>query len=318
MTVLGAGAIGGWIAAGFCRAGHDVSILARGGSLAALREIGLVLMDGDRREAFGIRASDDPRALPAAELLVLGLKAHDLPANAPLIAALLGPETIVLPVINGIPWWFLDHFGGPANGLTLQSVDPDGTLKGLMPAHRVIGAVVHAASRVESPGCIRILKADRLLLGDPAGEGKSTAIAQTLVAGGLPAQRVADIRGEVWSKLWGNSNMNPLSALTKADAAQLIDDPGTLALIRGMMAEMAGMCGLIGLPELGDAEARIGVTRKLGAFRTSMLQDLEAGRSLEIGPIIGGLVELSQHLGYPAPLLTGIHALLRLLEVNRG
>lgn len=317
VTVLGAGAIGGWLAAGFCRAGHDVSILARGGSLAAFREHGLVLLDGERRDAFAIRASDDPHALPPADLLVLGLKAHDLPANAALIARLLGPETIVLPAINGIPWWFFDDFGGPAKGVTLQSVDPDSMLRRLVPAKRVIGAVVHAASRVESPGCIRIIKADRLLVGDPAGGNQSAAIARSLVEGGLPAQRVADIRGEVWSKLWGNSNMNPLSALARADAAQLIDNPGTLALIRGMMGEMAGLGGLIGLPELGDLEARIAVTRRLGAFRTSMLQDLEAGRSLEIGPIIGGLVELSQHLGFPAPLLTGIHALLRLLEVNR-
>lgn len=317
VTVLGAGAIGGWVAAGFCRAGHEVSNLARGMSLAALRENGLVLLDGERRETFAVRANDDPRALPPADLLVLGLKAHDLPANASLIAALIGPDTIILPAVNGIPWWFFDDFGGPANGLPLESIDPGGTLKSLMPAHRVIGAVVHAASRVESPGCVRVLKADRLLLGDPAGDGKSAAIAQTLCDAGLPAHRVGDIRGEVWGKLWGNFNMNPLSALARADAAQLIDDPGTFGLIRGMMAEMASMGGLIGLAELGDADARIAVTRRLGAFRTSMLQDLEAGRSLEIGPIIGGLVELSKHLGYPAPLLTGVHALLRLLDANR-
>ncbi|CAN1498456.1 ApbA Ketopantoate reductase [Rhabdaerophilaceae bacterium] len=317
VTVLGAGAIGGWIAAGFCRAGHDVSILARGASLAALQQHGLVLLDGERRETFAVKANDNPQDLPPAELLVLGLKAHDLPANTALIASLLGPDTIALPAINGIPWWFFDGFDGPAKGLSLQSVDPDGALQRIMPAHRTIGTVVHAASRVESPGCIRILKADRVLLGNPAGEGTSAAIAQTLGDGGLPAHWVADIRAEVWSKLWGNSNMNPLSALTRANAAQLIDDPGTLELIRGMMAEMAEIGRLIGLGDLGEAEERIAVTRKLGAFRTSMLQDLEAGRSLEIGPIIGGLVELSKHLGYPAPLLAGTHALLQLLEINR-
>ena len=178
ITVLGAGAIGGWIAAGFCRAGHDVSILARGSSLAALRKEGLVLLDGERREAFAVNASDDPHALPAADLLVLGLKAHDLPANVALISALMGAGTVILPVINGIPWWFFDNFGGPANGLILPSVDPEGRLGALMPARRVIGAVVHAASRVESPGCIRIMKADRLLLGDPTGEGESADVAQ--------------------------------------------------------------------------------------------------------------------------------------------
>lgn len=317
VTILGAGAIGGWIAAGFCRAGQDVSILARGASLAALKRDGLVLLDGERRELHPVKASDDPHALPPADILVLGLKAHDLPANTALIAALLGPETLVLPAINGIPWWFFENFGGPATGLTLQSVDPDGKLKTLMPARRVMGAVVHAASRVESPGCIRILKADRLLLGDANGDRRSVTIVETLARGGLPAQQVSDIRFEVWSKLWGNSNMNPLSALTRADAAQLIDDPGTRDLIRGMMMEMAGIGGLIGVDDLGDADTRIEVTRRLGAFRTSMLQDLEAGRSLEIGPVIGGLVELARHLMYPAPLLAGMHALLRLLGVNR-
>ncbi len=317
VTVLGAGAIGGWMAAGFCRAGHDVSILARGESLAALQQNGLVLLEGERRETHRITASHDPRALPRADILLLGLKAHDLPANTALIEALLGQETLVLPAINGIPWWFFEGFGGPASGLTLQSVDPGGKLGALMPANRVVGAVVHAASRVEGPGCIRILKADRLLLGDPAGGNGSTAIVESLSRGGLPAGQVSDIRLEVWSKLWGNSNMNPLSALARADAAQLIDDPGTRDLIRGMMMEMAGLGRLIGLPDPGDIDGRIAVTRRLGAFRTSMLQDLLAGRSLEIGPVIGGLVELAQHLQYPAPLLAGTHALLRLLDINR-
>lgn len=313
VTILGAGAIGGWIAAGFCRAGQDVSILARGRSLAALRQDGLVLLNGERREAFAVSASDDPGTLPPAELLVLGLKAHDLPANAALIAALIGPDTTILPAINGIPWWFFDGFGGPANGLRLESIDPGGTLKALMPAHRVIGAVVHAASRVESPGCIRILKADRLLLGDPAGAGKSAAIAQLLADTGLPAQPVADIQGEVWAKLWGNSNMNPLSALCRADMQAMLEDPGVAGLVVAMMREMAAVGDAIGLPLAQSIEERLVVTRRLGAFRTSMLQDLEAGRRLELGPILGALVELAAHCRVEAPTLLGIHGMVRLL-----
>jgi 2-dehydropantoate 2-reductase len=317
-VVLGAGAIGGWLAAGLARAGHEVGVLARGASLAALREDGLVLHEGDRRESFRIAATDDPAALSGPDALVLGLKAQDLPGALPLIRALLGPETRVLPAVNGLPWWFLEGFGGPAEGLALRSVDPGGALAAALPARRVVGAVVHAASRVEAPGRIRLVKADRLLLGDPAGTGDAAALADVFRAGGVPAEAVPDIRAEVWSKLWGNSGMNPLSALARADLSQLLDDDGARGLVLAMMREMAELGERIGLSGLGEPEARIAVARRLGAFRTSMLQDLEAGRALELGPILGALVELAGHLGQPVPALAGVHGLTRLLAANLG
>ena len=180
---------------------------------------------------------------------------------------------------------------------------------------RVIGAVVHAASRVEAPGVVRLVKADRLPLGDPSRAlgPRVPELAEAFRAGGVPAEAAPDIRAEIWAKLWGNSNMNPLSALCRADAAAMLDDPGVRGLVLAMMREMAEIGARIGLPLAADPEERIAVTRRLGAFRTSMLQDLEAGRPLETGPLLGGLVELAGQLGVAAPQLRGVHGLLRLL-----
>jgi 2-dehydropantoate 2-reductase len=317
-VVLGAGAIGGWLAAGLARGGHEVGVLARGKSLLALREDGLVVRDGGRCERFRLLATDDPAALAQPDLLVLGLKAQDLPGALPLVLALLGPGTCILPALNGLPWWFLQGFGGPARDHVLHSVDPGGALAAALPADRVVGAVVHAASRVEAPGRICLVKADRLLLGDPDGGNGAALLQDVFRAGGIPAEAVADIRAEVWSKLWGNCTMNPLSALARADMLQLLDDAGVRGLVLAMMQEMARLGDRIGLSGLGDPEARIAVTRRLGAFRTSMLQDLEAGRALELGPILGALVELANHLEEPAPTLSGVHGLTRLLARGLG
>ncbi|MBI0538649.1 2-dehydropantoate 2-reductase [Roseomonas sp. KE2513] len=318
VAVLGAGAIGGWLAAGLARAGNEVGVLARGASLAALRRDGLVLSEGERSERFAVTATDDPAALAGPDLLLLGLKGQDLPGALPLIRALLGPNTQVVAALNGLPWWFLQGFGGPAEGVVLESVDPGGRLVAALPASRVVGAVVHAGSRVEAPGRIRLMKADRVLLGDPGGAGQATTIAEAFRAGGIPAEAIGDIRGEVWNKLWGNSNMNTLGALARADVLQLLDDDGTRGLALAMMREMADLGERIGLTGLGDPEARIAVTRRLGAFRTSMVQDLEAGRAMELGPILGALVELGARLGQPVPTLAGVHGLLRLLALNLG
>ena len=334
VTILGAGAVGGWLAAGLARAGLDhpglasLGILARGASLAALRAQGLVFLHGERREAFPVEATDDPAALAGADILLLGLKSHDLPAALPLIQRLRGPGTLVVAVQNGIPWWFLQGFGGPAEGLTLASVDPGGALAAAMPVDRVLGAVAHVGATVAAPGVIRLMQQDRLLLGDPSGRhpGPLARLVGALAAGGIPAAAVPDIRREVWLKLWGNSNMNPLSALCRADMRAMLDDAGIRGLVMAMMAEMAALGDRIGLPLAGPEDPggeraiadRIAVTRRLGAFRTSMLQDLEAGRPLESGPLVGALVELAGRLGQPVPTLAGIHGLVRLLAAAPG
>ncbi|MDB5373808.1 MAG: Ketopantoate reductase [Belnapia sp.] len=326
VTILGAGAVGGWLAAGLARGGLPIGILARGASLAALRDRGLTLLDGERREVFPVQATDDPAALAGADILLLGLKGQDLPAALPLIQRLRGPETLVVPVQNGIPWWFFQGFGGPAEGLVLPAIDPGGALAAAIPPAHLLGGVAHVGASTPAPGTIRLMKQDRMLLGDPSGRHPAAlaGLVAALRAGGVPAETVGDIRREVWLKLWGNCTMNPLSALCRADMQAMLEDAGVRGLVEAMMAEMAAIGDRIGLPLIGapgtpGATAiaeRIAVTRRLGAFRTSMLQDLEAGRALELGPVLGGLVELAAHLGQPAPALAGIHGLTRLLAAG--
>ena len=320
VTVLGAGAIGGWLAAGFAAGGAEVSVLARGASLAALRDRGLVLRQGAEERAFPVLASDDPAALPPADLLLLGLKGHDLPGALGLVRALLAPGTLVLSAQNGVPWFFLQGFGGPLAGRVLESVDPGGALAGLLPPERVLAAVVHAAAMMEAPGTIRLVKADRLPVGDVAGADPLLLadVVGRLRAGGVPAEASATIRDEIWRKLWGNSNMNPLSALCRATLSDMLDEPGVRGLAEAMMAEMDALGQRIGLMPLGSIPARMEVTRRIGAFRTSMLQDLEAGRRLELGPVLGALVEMAERLDHPAPVMRGVHGLVRLMERGRG
>ena len=320
VTILGVGAVGGWLAAGLARAGADVRLFARGQTLKALRADGLVFADGEKVEEFRLPASDDAAALAGADILLMGMKGHDVPAARETIAALAGDRALIVPALNGIPWWFTDGLAGPAGGAVLESVDPRGALAAAFPARRIIGCVAHVGTKVEAPGRIRLMKADRLLLGDPSGQAGDVPaeLAALFQAGGVPGRVVPDIRTEVWSKLWGNMSMNPVSALCRADLTSMIDDPGTHGMMVMLMQEMAEIGARIGLPLTEDIPARIGVARRLGAFRTSMLQDLEAGRRMEIGPIIGALVELADRLGLAVPATRGIHGMTRLLASNLG
>jgi 2-dehydropantoate 2-reductase len=309
VVVVGVGAVGGWIAAGLARGGAEVALLARGPTLAALRAEGLVLRHGAAEERFRLPTSDQPAALPPPDLLVLGLKGQDLPAALPTLRPLLGSETRILSVQNGVPWWF-PHGGGTA----LESVDPGGALAAALPAARSLAAVVHAGSITEAPGVVRLMTANRLPVGAVAGDATwRDAVVATLLAGGLPAEASDDIAGEVWRKLWGNMNMNPLSALSRATLSDMLDDEGVRGLAEAMMREMDAIGPHLGLAPLGDPAARMAVSRRLGAFRTSMLQDLEAGRRLELGPILGALVELAARFGQKAPVMRGVHGLVRLL-----
>lgn len=319
VTVLGVGAIGGWLAAGFAAGGAEVALSARGATLAALRRDGLVIRDAGGERALRLPASDDPGALPVPEVLVLGLKGHDLPAALPAVRALMGPRTVVLSAQNGVPWFFLQGFGGPLEGAVLESVDPGGALAAALPPARVLAAVVHAGASTEAPGVIRVAKSDRLPVGGLAGDqGLRDRVVAVLRAGGVPAEPSGAIREEIWRKLWGNSNMNPLSALCRATLSEMLEEPGVRGLAEAMMAEMDGLGQRIGLPPLGSIEDRMVVTRRIGAFRTSMLQDWEAGRRLELGPILGALVEMAERLDHPAPVMRGVHGLVRLLERSRG
>lgn len=316
VSVIGAGAIGGWLTAGCVQAGADVTVLARGATLDALQCGGLWLDDGHGETQFDIRATHDPKDLSGADILILGLKAHDLPGAAPLIEAALSDHTIVVPAINGLPWWFFDAFGGPAKGLRLDAVDPGGVLSKLIPTSRLVGTVVYAASYVSAPGHIRMMSARKVWLGDTGPGSHASDVAEFLTKGGIPAEASDELHRHVWAKLWSNSNVNPLSALTRGDLEQMLDDPYVKGLATQMMREMSEIGALIGLDGFDDIEGRHTTTRGLGAFRTSMLQDVEAGRPLEIEPILGGLVELAQHLGHPTPAMNGVYGLTRLLNKN--
>lgn len=318
VTVLGLGAIGGMLAAGFAAGGAEVAALVRGATLAALLQDGLVIRDGGKERRVALIVGDDPAALPPADLLVLGLKGHDLPTALPTIRALIAPGTRVLSAQNGVPWFFTHGLRGPLEGTVLESVDPGGALAAALPPEQALAMVVHAAASVEAPGVVRLAKADRLPVGaiGPDTAARDAVVAM-LRAGGLPAEASDDIRGEIWRKLWGNSNMNPLSALCRATLSDMLDEEGVRGLAVAMMLEMDAVGQHAGLAPLGDPEARIAVTRRIGAFRTSMLQDLEAGRRLELGPILGAVVEMVERVGVPAPVSRGVLGLIRLLEARR-
>lgn len=316
IAVIGAGAIGGWLTAGLIEAGCAPIVLARGASLDALRRDGLTLDDGTRAKTYPVHATDDPGDLVGADLLLLGLKAHDLSGARSLIAPALGPNTIVVPAINGLPWWFFDGFGGPAEGLRLQNVDPGGLLSDLIPPNQIVGSVIHAASYVAAPGRIRLVRGDQVYLGDVAQGQHAKQVADLMAAGGLPAIVSDTIRWNVWNKLWSNANLNPLSALTRGDIQQMAHDPYVMDFIVQMMREQSDLAALIGLEGFDDMSERIALVRDFGPFKTSTLQDIEAGRPIEIDPILGGLVELAAHLGHPTPALDAVYGMTRMLDRN--
>ncbi|KGS06912.1 MULTISPECIES: 2-dehydropantoate 2-reductase [Burkholderia] len=320
-AIVGIGAIGGLFAAALARAGWDVSAFARGATLGALRDRGLrIVGESGEETAVPLRASDDAHALGVQDYVVIALKAQALPELATRIAPLVGPQTTVVAAMNGLPWWFFDGFGGPLDGAVLDAIDPGGATAAALPPARAIGCVVHLSSATREPGVVARGRGNRLIVGAPRRELLDLAarFADALEAGGFDVERSADIRTDIWAKLWGNMNMNPLSALTGSAADRLLDDPYTHALALRMMEEADAIGARLGLSAGMSGAERIVVTRRLGAFKTSMLQDLEAGRPLEIGPILGVFPELGRKLGVPTPYCDAVLGLLRQRAFNSG
>ena len=313
VAIVGAGAIGSWIADGFDRAGWPVSMVARGATLQALRGAGLcVAREGETRISR-------PRAGSAAEVgmhdyVFLTVKAQLLPELAPSLSPLIGASTVVVSGTNGIPWWFFHDFGGPLANQRLKSVDPDGTQERTFPRQRVLGSVVHASARVASPANVQVVAADRLILGEPSGEisQRLAAVVGALREGGSNAEASARIRHDVWTKLWGNMNMNPISALTRCGTARMLACEGIRHLCAHMMEEMQLCAQQLDLRIAMTPTMRIGITQRLGDFKTSMLADLEAGRPLELDPQLGAVVEIADLLSIPVPFSRSILALTRL------
>ncbi|KDB06718.1 2-dehydropantoate 2-reductase [Burkholderia sp. lig30] len=322
VAIVGVGAIGGLLAAALSRAGMHVSAFARGATLDALRSHGVRVLDehGAPLSSVAVDASDDAAALGVQDYVVIALKAQALPGLAARLAPLVGPRTVIVAAMNGLPWWFTHGLAGPLDGTRLDAVDPDGAVSAALPPARAVGCVVHLSASTEAPGVVRRGRGNRLIVGAPdaALETGAARVAAALAAGGFEVEATREIRTDIWAKLWGNMNMNPLSALTGSTADRLLDDPLTHALALRMMEEAAAIGERLGLSTGMSGPERIAVTRQLGAFKTSMLQDFEAGRPLEIGPILGVFPELGRKLGLPTPYCDAVLGLLRQRAANSG
>lgn len=314
ITVFGAGAIGGYIAAKLAESGHDISVVARGAHLAAIRARGLVLDNRGETRAIPVRATDRAEQLGPQDLVILTLKAHAMTAAAPAIASLLGPKTILLPAQNGVPWWFTYRAGGMLDGKRIAAVDPDGSLGARLDPARVIGCVVYMAVAVPEPGLVRRFGGNMLILGEPDGAStpRLKLLAETLAAAGIKIETTPRIRDALWMKLWGNIAFNPVSVLTGATMGRMAEDPGVRAVLRAAMREMQAVAERLGARFDKDVEARIDEGRYVGAFKTSMLQDFEAGRPVEIDALVTAVVELGGQVAVATPMLDAIAALTRL------
>jgi len=320
VCIVGAGAIGGFLGARLAAAGEaKVSAIARGPTLAALREHGWRLEQGGASIVAPATATDDARTLGRQDLVVVAVKGQALPAVAPAIAALCGDETIVLPAMNGVPWWFC-HGVAAIDAAPLASVDPDGTIAAAIPLSRVLGCVVHASTTSPEPGVVCHVRGEGLIIGEPAG-GKSeraARIAALLAHAGFDVSVSADIRYDIWYKLWGNLTMNPVSALTGATSDRVLADPLVSEFCIAAMREAAAVGARIGCRIAETPQDRQAVARKLGAFKTSMLQDVEAGRTLELDGIVGAVAEIGRRLAIPTPNIDALLGLTRLYARVKG
>lgn len=320
VTLIGAGAIGGWLGVHLAQAGCAVSAIARGDTLAALQRGGLRLRSGDREQHAGVQAVSDGHTLGPQELVIVAVKAPALASVVPLVAPLLGPHTVVLMAMNGVPWWFLDGFGGAHAGTRLQTIDPDGALARAIPTAHVVGCVVHASCSVDAPGAIRHHFGNGLIVGEPAG-GQSPrvqALAALLQRAGLNATVSPQIQKDIWYKLWGNMTVNPVSALTGATTDRILGDDLVRGFISAVMLEAKAVGERIGIPIAQQPEDRHAVTLKLGAFKTSMLQDVEARKPVELDALVSVVRELGQHTGVATPFTDALLGLSRLQAQTLG
>lgn len=320
VAVVGAGAIGGWLAAGLASAGCDVTLLARGAALEALRAHGLRLRSDSGETRHAVRASDDAADLGVQDLVIVSVKAPALEAVAAQIAPLLGPRTTVLTAMNGMPWWFFQGFGGTLAGTRLKAVDPVGAIEAGIPGHHVIGCVVHASCSLDEPGVPRHHFGHRLILGEPAGgdSERLAALVALLQRAGFEAEASGCIQRDIWYKLWGNMTVNPVSALTGATTDRILADPLVRGFISNVMLEAKAIGERIGLPIDQQPEDRHAVTLKLGAFKTSMLQDVEAGRPVELDALVTAVRELGERTGVPTPCTDVLLGMARLQAQVRG
>jgi len=320
LAILGAGAIGGFLGAKLTRAGEDVTLIARGPHLEAMRRDGLRVIEPAEEYTVHPACTDDFGVITQADAVFLTLKAHSLPPVVARLGAALGKRTAVVSAQNGIPWWYFQRYGGELEGLRLESVDPGGVIATTIDPNRVIACVVYPATDLIAPGVIRHVEGDRFSLGELDGtEGeRCVALAATLSRAGLKAPVQAKIRDELWVKLLGNAVFNPMSALTRATLVDLAESPLTARVVRDAMAEVEAVAGRLGVEMAVSIDRRIRGAARVGAHKTSMLQDLEAGRPLEIDALVGSVVELADQLSVDVKSLRTLYGCVKLLEAQRG
>ena len=320
VAIVGAGAIGGWMGVHLARAGAQLSVLARGDTLAAVQKNGLQLHQGGELHTVPVKASSDAATLGVHDLVVISVKAPALATVAQQVGPLIGPDTVVLTAMNGVPWWFLQGFGGPVQGQSLRSVDPQGAIARALPAPHIIGGVVHASCSTDAPGVIRHHFGDGLIVGEPSGQAtvRVQALHALLQQAGFNATLSPQIQKDIWYKLWGNMTVNPVSALTGATTDRILDDELVRGFISHVMLEAKAIGERIGIPIAQEPEDRHAVTRKLGAFKTSMLQDVQAGKPVELDALVGAVRELGQLTGVATPFTDALLGLSRLHASGLG
>ncbi len=312
IAVIGAGAIGRWVAGRLALAGNDVSLVARIATAAELTH-GITIVERGEAQTAKPRIVTRPAAIGLIDIVIIAVKAPAMAEASEAATPMIGPDTVIVPMMNGVPWWFIDDE-------RLASVDPDGRIAAALPLPQVLGCVVHAACRRTSPARIEVAMIDRLLVGEPDGELSDRAIgfAKLLADAGLAGEAIADVRRAIWYKLWGNMTTNPISALTLATADRILANAGTRAFMLACMTEAAVIGASIGCPIRESGEDRLTVTATLGAFKTSMLQDVEAGRAIELDALLAAPLEIAARTGVAAPNLSALHGLARLIGESRG
>lgn len=316
-AVVGAGAIGGYLGARLAAAGEDVTMIARGANLDAIRAHGLRLIqeDGSELRATGLRAVARPEEAGAQDFVLLAVKAHQVEAIATAINHLCHDSTAIVTLQNGIPWWYFYQHGGVHAGRTVHAVDPNGTIAAAIDPARIIGCVVFPAANLIEPGVIQVVEGNRFALGEPDGteSARVKTLAERLVNAGFKAPITADIRGEIWLKLWGNLCFNPISALTHATLVDICRFGGTRELAAIMMKEAETVANKLGIAFRVGIERRIAGAERVGAHKTSMLQDIEQGKPIELGALLGSVVELGMLTETPIPCINALYALTSLL-----
>jgi 2-dehydropantoate 2-reductase len=320
VAILGAGAIGAYVGAALSRGGADVALIARGAQLAALRENGVTVLSPRGDFHAHPVATDDPAEIGPVDVVFLGLKAYSYAGCGPLLAPLLHDDTAIVAAQNGVPWWYFHRHGGPYDGRRVEAVDPGGATSAAIPPERAIGCVVYCSTELEAPGVVRHGEGTRFSLGEPdrSRSERCLQLSEALVAGGLKAPVETDLRDEIWIKLLGNAVFNPLSVLTRATLAAMCRDPAARAVARAGMEECLAIANALGVHPPIELERRIAGAEAVGEHRTSTLQDLDAGKRLELDALIVAVVELAELTGTPAPTLRALSAASTLLAETLG